>query len=257
MSDRILVVARGTLLEAIRDRVLLIVVLFAAAMVLGSRVLGWLSIEDELKMVQDFSLTGLSLQSLFLAMLVGAGSLAREMERRTVYTVLTRQCSRAEFILGKFVGLVMVFWLCLFGAALLLAVWIIAWHDFGAIRPAFFAAIVGLAMETVVLTAVALFLGALAAPALASVGVFAFYLVGHGTEAMRELTSGGRSPEFGQIYEAMYLVLPNLENLNFINMTTMDRPVDWGSLGMAAGSAGAWTVILLVGATILFERRQF
>ena len=255
MIDRILVVARGTLLEAIRDRVLLIVVLFAAAMVLGSRVLGWLSIEDELKMVQDFSLTGLSLQGLFLAMLVGAGSLAREMERRTVYTVLTRQCSRSEFILGKFVGLVMVFWLCLLGAAVLLALWIMAWG--GEIRPAFFAAICGLLLETVVLTAVALFLGALAAPALASVGVFAFYLVGHGTEAMRELTSGGRSPEFGQVYEVMYLVLPNLENLNFINLTTMNRPVDWGSLGMAAGSAGAWTVILLVGATLLFERRQF
>jgi ABC-type transport system involved in multi-copper enzyme maturation permease subunit len=106
--ERVLVVARGTFRESVRDRVLLVVLLFAVALVLFSRALGWISVEDELKMVQDFSLSGISLQSLFLCMLVGAGSLAREMERRTVYTVLTRSCGRTEFILGKFVGLVLV-----------------------------------------------------------------------------------------------------------------------------------------------------
>ena len=71
---------------------------FAAVLILGSRVLGWLSIEDEMKMVKDFSLSGISVLVALLAMLVGASSIAREVERRTVYTVLSRDCGRGEFL---------------------------------------------------------------------------------------------------------------------------------------------------------------
>jgi ABC-type transport system involved in multi-copper enzyme maturation permease subunit len=232
-----------------------LVVVFAIGLVLFSRVLGWLSVEDEVKMVQDFSLTGMSLLSLFLAMLVGANSLAREVERRTVYTVLTRTGTRTEFILGKFAGLVAVFWICLLGAGLVLGLWVMTWG--GSVGGALIAAMIGLLLESVVLTAVALFLGTLAAPAIASVGTFAFYLIGHGTEALRELTSDGKNPDFAAVYALLYRVLPNLENVNFINATTSGRPVDWGSLGAGALYVACWTAALLAGAIVLFRRRQF
>ena len=120
MRDRVGVVASATYREAVRDRVLLIVLAFAAAMILGSRVLGWISVEDELKMVKDFSLSGIGWLVALLAMLIGAGSIAREVERRTVYTVLSRDCGRGEFVLGKFAGLLCVFWTCIAGMALVL-----------------------------------------------------------------------------------------------------------------------------------------
>ncbi len=255
MNARTRAIALATFRESVRDRLLLLVVVFAIALVLFSRVLGWLSVEDELKMVQDFSLTGLSLLGLFLAVLVGAGSLAREVERRTVYTALTRTATRAEFIVGRYAGLVAVFWLCQLGAAALLAGWIVVWG--GALHGAFFAAVAGLLCETLVLTAIALFLGALAAPAIASVGTLAAYLVGHGTEALRDLTANGRNPDFAMAFEVLYRVLPNLESVNFINATTSGRPVDWGALGMGALYAACWAVAFLAGAVALFRRRQF
>ncbi len=255
MNRRATAIALATFREAVRDKLLLLVVVFGVGMVLFSRVLGWLSVEDELKMVQDFSLSGMSLLALFLAMLVGAGSLAREVERHTVYTVLTRTATRTEFILGKFVGLVWVFWLCLLGAGAVLALWVLTWG--GSIGAPLVAAMIGLLLETVVLTAVALFLGALSAPAIASVGTFAFYLVGHGTEALRELTAQGRSPDFAAVYSVLYRVLPNLENVNFINATTSGRPVDWESLGLGALYVLLWTAALLAGAVVMFRRRQF
>jgi ABC-type transport system involved in multi-copper enzyme maturation permease subunit len=255
MTGRVTAVAAATFREAVRDKVLLVVVLFAAGMVLFSRVLGWLSVEDELKMVQDFSLSGMSLLSLFLCMLVGASSLAREVERRTVYTVLSRTVRRSEFIVGKFVGLVGVFWLCLIGAAALVAVWVLLWG--GQVGEALGAAVAGLLLEVVVLTSVALFLGALAAPAIAAVGTCAFYLVGHSTEALRELTRDGRSEEFASTFAVLYRILPNLENLNFINHTTSGRPVEWMDLALGAVHAGLWTTAFLVGTIALFRRRQF
>jgi hypothetical protein len=104
---------------------------------------------------------------------------------------------------------------------------------------------------------VALFLGALANPAIASVGTLAFYLCGHATEALRELTQGDRAPEFGAVFEVLYRVVPNLENVNFINHTTSGRPVDWGALGLGAGTMAIWSAVFLAGAAVLFRRRQF
>ncbi len=255
MRDRVAVVAGATFREAVRDRVLLIVLAFAAALILGSRVLGWLSIEDELKMVQDWSLSGVSLLVLLLAMLLGAGSIAREVERRTVYTVLSRDCARGEFVIGKFAGLVGVFWACIAGMAVILFAWVLVWG--GAVGPALFAAVAGLACEAVLLTAVALFLGTLCAPALASSGTLAFYLVAHGTEAMRDLTANGKNPDFATAFRILYRVLPNLENVNFINATTSGKPVHWGELGMGAASMACWSAAFVAGAVLLLRRRQF
>jgi ABC-2 type transport system permease protein len=255
MIARIRAIARATFREAVRDRVLLIVVLFAIGMVLISRVLGWLSIEDPLKMVQDFSLTGINLLGLLLAMLIGASSLAREVERRTVYSVLTRRANRTEFILGKFVGLVGVFWVCQIGATACLAVWLLAWG--GTLGAALIAALLGMMLEIVMLTAVALFLGALAAPAIASIGTAVFYFAGHGTEALRELSSEHRNHEFSGLFEVLYLVIPNLENVNFINHTTSGHAVIWTDLGMGAVYAVLVSAAFLAGASYLFSRRQF
>jgi ABC-type transport system involved in multi-copper enzyme maturation permease subunit len=255
MRDRVQVVASATFREAVRDRVLLIIVAFAGVLILGSRVLGWLSIEDELKMVKDFSLSGISLLIALLAMLIGAGSIAREVERRTVYTVLSRDCGRGEFVLGKFVGLVAVFWACIAGMAVIFFAWVLIGH--GAIDEKMLAAVAGIACEAVVLTAVSLFLGTLCAPALAAAGTIAFYLVGHGTEALRELTADGKNPDFAAAFRVLYHVVPNLENVNFINATTSGKPVEWAALGMGAASVACWSAVFLAGAIVLFRRRQF
>ena len=255
MRDTVGIVAKATFLEAVRDRVLLVSAAFAVGMMLFSRVLGWLSLEDTLKMVQDFSLSGLQILALLLAMLVGAQSLAREVERRTIYTVLSRDCTRTEFVLGKFAGLVAVTWVVLLAAAALMCGWFLVCG--GAVGEAIAAATLGILSEAMVLMSVALFLGALANPSIASVGVLAFYLAGHATEALRELTQGDRAQGFNGIFEVLYRVVPNLENVNFINHTTSGRPIDWSQLGLGAVTMLVWTCVFLAGATVLFRRRQF
>jgi Cu-processing system permease protein len=255
MRNRVGVVASATFREAVRDRVLLIVLGFAVAFILGSRIVGWLSIEDELKMIQDFSLKGIGIVGLLLAMLIGAGSIAREVERRTVYTVLSRDCARGEFVVGKFVGLVAVLWTCLACMAAILFAWVLVWH--GVVGEALFAAVLGLALEAVVLTSVALFLGTLSSPALASAGTLAFYVIGTHTEAMRELTANSRNPDFAGAYRVLYVVLPNLEDVNFINATTSGAPVAWAQLGAGALYVACWSAAFLAGAVVLLRRRQF
>lgn len=259
MMKTVSVVAKATFLEAVRDRVLLVSVAFAVALALFSRVLGWLSLEDTVKMVQDFSLSGLQILALLLAMLVGAQSLAREVERRTIYTVLSRDCTRGAFLVGKYAGLVLVTWTAVGGAALFTVFWI--WLNGGAVfghgGAAILAAILGIFAETLVLTAVAMFLGSLSSAAIASVGVLIFYVCGHATEALRELTQGDRNADMKPLFETIYRVVPNLSNVNFINATTSGRPVVWGDLGAGSLQMAIWSAAFLFAATALFRRRQF
>jgi len=254
MRNRVVVLARAAFLEAVRDRVLLVVALFTVGLVLFSRVLGWLSIEDELKMVQDFSLSGMSWLALLLAMLVGAFTIAREVERRTLYPLLSRDVTRGELLLGKYLGLVAATWLCLAGAALALLAWLAVWGG----RPSapLLAALIGLLCEATLLVAVALFFGALTAPAVAAVATCAFALAAHSTEALRELTSGGRGPDLAAVWSLVYRLMPNLEDVNFINATSADLPVHWSQVASGSLAVTLWSAVFLGGAILLFRRRE-
>ncbi|MBM4014475.1 MAG: ABC transporter permease [Planctomycetes bacterium] len=254
MRDRVVVLARATFVEAMRDRMLLVVALFALGMVLFSRVLGWLSIEDELKMVQDFSLSGISCLALFLAMLVGAFSVAKEVERRTLYPLLSRDLTRGEFVVGKYLGLVFATWSCLAGAGIALLLWVAVWG--GHPGEALLAALLGLLCESLLLVAVALFLGMLTAPAIAALGTCGFALAARSTEALRELASSGRADNAG-FWSFAYQLLPNTEDVNFINATTTGLPIHWEQLLMGAAAMALWSTVFVGGAVVLFKRREF
>lgn len=254
MRDRVAVLARATFLEAMRDKMLLVVALFAIGMVLFSRVLGWLSIEDELKMVQDFSLSGISCLALFLAMLVGAFSVAKEVERRTLYPLLSRDVTRGEFVVGKYLGLVAATWLCLAGAGAALLIWVAIWG--GQPSEALFAALLGLLCESLLLLAVALFLGTLTAPAIAALGTCGFALAARSTEALRELAASGQADLAG-FWAFAYRLLPNTEDVNFINATTAGLPIHWEQLLLGAVSMALWSTVFVGGAVLLFRRREF
>ncbi len=254
MRDCVFAIAGSTYREAVRDRVLWVVFVFAAGLVLFSRVLGWLSVEDDLKMLQDFSLSGLNMLGLSLAMLVGAFSLAREVERRTATTILTRDISRGEFILGKYLGLVGVFWSCLIAGFVVMMTWQILWGGGFAVKA--LAALLGLLCESLLLGAVALFFGALTNAILAAVGTVVFYLMAHSLEALYELTIYGDEVRGAWFYKMAYKVLPNLEDVNFINATASELPVRWDHLGMGALGVLCWSIVFLLGASALFRRRE-
>lgn len=254
MRDRVVVLAHATFREAMRDKMLLVVALFAIGMVLFSRVLGWLSIEDEVKMVQDFSLSGISCLALFLAMLVGAFSVAKEVERKTLYPVLSRDVTRGEFVVGKYFGLVGATWTCLAGAGAALLLWVALWG--GHPGEALFAALLGLLCESLLLIAVALFLGTLTAPAIAALGTCGFALAARSTEALRELSASGQAEAAG-FWSFAYQLLPNTEDVNFINATAAGLPIHWEQLAMGATAMALWSTVFVGAAILLFKRREF
>ncbi len=105
MSGRIAFIASNTFREAVRDRVLYNLIAFALLMSGAAILVGQISIGIERLVVINLGLTAVSLFGVVIAIFIGIGLVSKEIEKRTLYTVLSRPVQRWEFIVGKFFGL--------------------------------------------------------------------------------------------------------------------------------------------------------
>ncbi|HJZ88493.1 MAG TPA: ABC transporter permease subunit, partial [Polyangia bacterium] len=101
-------IARNTFREAARDKILYSLLFFAILIILFAVVLGQLSLHEEARLVLDVGLGGISLFSVLIAIFVGASLVYKELDRKTVFTIIPKPLHRHEFILGKFVGMTLV-----------------------------------------------------------------------------------------------------------------------------------------------------
>ena len=105
MSPRIVHIARNTFREAVRDRVLYNLIAFALLLSVAAIFVSQISIDIERLVVINLGLTAVSLFGVVIAIFIGIGLVSKEIEKRTLYTVLSRPVRRWEFIVGKFFGL--------------------------------------------------------------------------------------------------------------------------------------------------------
>src|SRR5215472_18314361 len=105
--SRILVVARNTFREAVRDRVLYNLVFFALLMIASAVLVGQISMAIESIVMVSLGLSAISLIGLLIAVFTGVGLVSKEIDKRTLHAVLAKPLRRWEFLVGKFSGLVL------------------------------------------------------------------------------------------------------------------------------------------------------
>jgi len=103
---RIYAIALNTYREAVRDRVLIGVLVLAAAVLALTLALAELSLDQQMRVVTDLGLASISLFSVVVAIFLGSSLLYKEIERKTLYVILPKPIARFEFLLGKYFGIV-------------------------------------------------------------------------------------------------------------------------------------------------------
>lgn len=96
----------NTFREAVRDKVLYGVLGFASAVLLLTLALAELSLHQQERVVHDIGLASISLFSVVVAIFLGSSLLYKEIERKTLYVILPKPIHRWEFLLGKYLGIV-------------------------------------------------------------------------------------------------------------------------------------------------------
>ena len=173
MNARIGHIAFNTFREAVRDRVLYNLIAFALLLSGSAILVGQISMDVERLVVVNMGLTAVSLFGLVIAIVIGIQLVSKEIDRRTLYTVLSRPVRRWEFIVGKFFGLagtlvVNTFFMAIgvFGALLYVA------HKFQRPDGWILVALYFIILQFLIICAIALFFSSFSSPLLSV--VFAF-----------------------------------------------------------------------------------
>jgi len=248
-------IAGITFKEAKRDRILYLLFFFAAVGILASRVLAVLTVGDRVKIIKDVGLASISIFGVLMAILIGTGLVYKEIDKKTIFTLLAKPLHRAEFILGKFCGLVLTLFV-MTGAMTVIFLAIVYAHTLR-IEGGLLAAVAYIFLELILVTAVAILFSSFSTPILSSLFALAFYLIGHLSWGL-ELIIKKMSPGPGRtLVRALYVILPDLENFNFRTEVVHGLPIPAGIYLSSALYGLCYTAFILVLAVLIFRRRDF
>ncbi|MEK7485858.1 MAG: ABC transporter permease subunit [Planctomycetota bacterium] len=257
MVSTLWIIAWNTFTEARRDKVLGILIIFTIILLLSSLALAELSIGSPLKIIRDISISAISLLCMLITIFLGTNMISKEIEKRTIYTILSKDCTRTAFLLGKFLGLITTYVICVLGMGILFTILYVLWGGtVGLDIPIIF---MGIFFELLLLNAIAIFFAlVLTSPIMAAIITFVFYVCGHASELMqpyvKETIHEGR--EFIQF---MYKLIPNLRNFDYnqlfqagLSSSEISKHIFWTS-----SYALVYTSIFLLASCLVFEKKNF
>ena len=251
---RIWPIAMNTLREAIRHRLLYTLLFFAVTMIGFSVLIASLSYVEGERIIQDIGLASIRLFSVGIAIFVGIGLIHGEVDRRTIYTILSKPVTRSEFLLGKFIGLLLTVWLQLCLMALAFAV--VSLLAGAPLDLGYAAALFLVGVELMVVVAVATLFSSFSTPMLSAFFTLGIYALGH---LSRNLYFLGQESEVENVRRAatlIYRLLPDLETFNLSIQAVHALPIPAAEVGWAVLYGLAYTTALLALAAYIFNRRD-
>lgn len=251
----LMVVAGNTFRETIRDKILYNLVLFAFLLIGASVLLGTLTIGEQAHIVNDLGLAAINLVAVVVAIFVGIGLVTKEIERRTIYTILSRPITRVQFILGKYIGLgfIVVANVAIMFGMFLVSVWLSGNPIYGSL----FQAVQLILVETWLVMAIALFFSTFSTSILSATLTIGLYIIGHLTGDLKAIAEKSDNPLTESVMAALYYVCPNLEMLNVKGQAAGGNLVELGYQATATAYGLLYAGILLTGACLIFQRRDF
>ena len=257
-------VATNTFREAVRDRVLYNLVFFALLMMAAAIMVGQISIGIEESVIVSLGLTAISVIGIFIAVFIGVGLVSKEMDKRTLYALLSKPVQRWQFLLGKFVGLVMT--LAVNTGAMTVGLYLALWsvkHPLTRADWYLIAAVYLILLKLALIVALAMLFSCFTTPFLAILFTLGLYVAGLFAEELRTMktvsVSGAAiniSPSSMRFFKAISYVLPNFENFNVMGAVAHERGVSGILIAQDTAYALLYGLIVMAGAAMIFSRRN-
>ena len=252
---KILAIARNTFREAVRDRVFALVGAFGLVLMASTVVLSPLSVGAQQKLVADIGLSGISIFAVIVVLFVGSGLVHKELDKRTIMTLLSKPVSRMEYLLGKYFGLLftivtmMAMMAVLFVVALLLTGNGFQWPYLLSIGLTF--------CEMVLITAVVVFFSSFTGPLLTALFTMGIFIAGRMLSDLLDFAHVTDNPAAASTVNVLRNVLPNLDLFDIRTAVVHGFPIESGHLLWAVAYMALYSAGLVVAAEFVFRRREF
>ncbi|MBX3021508.1 MAG: ABC transporter permease [Bdellovibrionales bacterium] len=248
------ILAKNTFKEVIRDRILYALLLFAVMLIGLSLALGQLSFAEQERISANFGLSAIHLVAIALAIFIGSNLVYKEIEKKTILTILVRPISRLQFILGKALGLSML--IAAMTAALAAILMLVFYGLNMKIDERFAIVLAGLFAEALILLGFTLVFSMFTKPLLVvcfSVGIF---LIGHWQGSLQFFAKKAEGGVLPAVAWVVNHALPDLDRVNWKDLVLYNQPIDMPGKLMALGYALAWFVFCVCISAMLFKRKD-
>ncbi len=255
--NKIMLIAGMTYKDMVRDRILYALMAFSLIMIAVSFLMASLSLSQELKVQISFGLASIHLGGVLLAIFSGSSVILKEIESKTVFTILSRPLSRLDFLLGKFLGL----WLLIVFCSVVLSVSLgfsLLVMEGEILFINYMWALLGILLELSVILASALFFSCFASSFILAV-IFSgcFFAISHSINAINYFLKQGLGPVLKSIAWATTKIFPNMEALNWRYLAVYGDAVDYSLVSSGFLTSLFWTVLFLTLSMAILERKDF
>jgi ABC-type transport system involved in multi-copper enzyme maturation permease subunit len=248
-------VARNTFREATRDRVISGVFCAGLVLLLATQVLSPLAMGEGERLTVDLGLSGISLLGVLVTLLAGGSLVAKEIERRTIFNLLSRPIARPHYLIGKWAGMTAALWVVTAGLGTVL--WaLLAIRGYGPNTLSLLQSVYLAGLELALIAALAVMFSALSTPVLSALYTLGAYLVGQWSDDLRafaEKAPGG----LGAMLNVTANLVPNLPLFNMRTLAANGETTSLLHLGLATAYAVAYCGCVLSLAAAAFESRDF
>ncbi|MFQ5789019.1 MAG: ABC transporter permease [Acidobacteriota bacterium] len=252
--SKITYIALNTYRESVRDKVLYNLVLFALILIGSSYILGQISIYQEVKIVKDLGLAAIAVFGTVIAIFIGIGLVSKEIDKRSLYSLLSKPVSRHQFLLGKFFGLCLT--LAVNVAIMSAGLYAVLYTMTGNFEPPLLKAIYLIYFQLVVVTALALLFSTFTSSVLSGVFTGFLYVAGHFSADLKNLQSVVESDFLSHITRFLYYMLPNLRNFDIKARIVSGEAVPSSFLAYSSAYGLLYVAVLLIIAAVVFGRRN-
>lgn len=268
--SRIALVAWHVFKESVRDRVLYGIAAFALLLVVAAVLIAQITAGQDVKIIKDLGLGVIELAGVLMAVVIGVGLVAREIERRSIFALLTKPLPRWEFIVGKFAGLVLTLMVNVLGMAAALYLMLAYAHtqmspehrlvlDAPVVDARLLLVVVMIGAELSLLTAVAIFFSTFSSSALLStVFTVGLFLTGLFSADLRQFGSiVDVSPAVAWIVQAVGWAVPAFSAFDIKAQVVHGLPLPPGFVPWTLAYAMLYIAAVITGAVAVFSRREF
>jgi len=252
---KILTVAINTLKEAVRNKVLYTLLFFGVIVSGMSITLATMTVSSRIRVIANVSLANIEVFGVLIAIFVGISLVHKEIDRRTIFTIITRPLHRYEFILGKYIGLILTL---LIQIAFMTLIFFCIELIFGGLEflPDYLKAIWLIFVQIALITAVATMFSSLSSPILSGMFTLAFYIIGHISSFLEMLLPENANAFTVMLVTLMRYMLPDFQFLNVKGLAVYNHEIPFSYMAGATIYGFFYIAVILIIAMLVFEKRD-
>jgi ABC-type transport system involved in multi-copper enzyme maturation permease subunit len=250
--NAIRMIATNTFRQTVRERLFYNVLLFGIGMVIFSMVVGNLTFGFPDRVVRSIGLSGVSLALDLVALFIGVTLVFQEIDRKTLFVLLTRPVTRWQYVTGRFVGLLLALVVITIGLSAVFTA--VLWLSNGRLTRLDFIALLASLPEAAVLGAIGLVLSTFSTPTIGSGVGLGIWLISASTDDLVRLTQ--ETPAAHAVAKFISYVFPNLARFNFREAAVYQIDVALGDAVMAWAYGAAYCAALIALASLIIARRE-